>query len=235
MRARRGRRRGRGRAPKREWMEQSLAISRRQDLPVLPRESHFLVPAWSPLTLVTSLPLPRVVDLHRLRFLAATIFVPLEDVMVFIDDLDHFADFLLHAGNPFVFACIGKRFGRGIVVAFGHHDAGAHVVYPAADEFLFHVVVAVNAHAFESHLLLLAVRLRHLHFSSHIHDKVASVHHRFSYRRAFIFFRLRVWVRVHPHFDVVCPRAGQIRQQLVILAGFGQLHHLSHHFLHVLC
>src|SRR5436190_10768368 len=99
------------------------------------------------LTLVTRLPLPRIADLHRLRFLAATIFVPLEDVMVFIDDLDHFADFLLHAGNPFVFRRVGKRLGRGIVVAFGKHDAGAHVVDPGADEFLFDVVVAVNSHA----------------------------------------------------------------------------------------
>src|SRR5207237_4362487 len=63
--------------------------------------------------------LSRVVDLHRLGFLAPAILVPLERVMVVIDDLDHFANLLLHSRHHFDFRGISERLRGGIVCAFG--------------------------------------------------------------------------------------------------------------------
>jgi hypothetical protein len=55
--------------------------------------------------------LARVADLHRFRFLAAAILVPLEGVMVLVDDLYHFANLRLHSGHRFHFP---ERFRGGM-------------------------------------------------------------------------------------------------------------------------
>src|SRR5438128_10039116 len=76
-----------------------------------------------------------VVDLHRFHFLATTVFVPLEGVMIVVGDLDDFANLLLHAGNSFDLAGVGEGFGRGIVSAFREHDARAQVSDRASNDY----------------------------------------------------------------------------------------------------
>src|SRR6266581_115128 len=158
--------------PRQTLRRMNARISAGRDSRVLPK-----VISWRLL-------LSRVADFHRFRFLAAAILVPLESVMVFIDDLYHFADLLFHPGDGFIFPGVGKRFSGGIVIAFRRHDAGAHFVDPGSDEFLFHIVVAFNPHAFESHVFHFAVRTWHLHLPGHVQDKIASVHHRLPNRGA---------------------------------------------------
>ena len=75
---------------------------------------------------------------------------------------------LLHAGKGFDLAGVGESFGCGIVSAFGEHDARAHVIDPAANEFLFHIVVSVDSMPFERHLLFLTIRSGHFHFPGHV-------------------------------------------------------------------
>src|SRR5437667_6741183 len=59
----------------------------------------------------------RVIDLHRLLFLAALIFVPFKGHMVVVDDLHYFADLLFHSRNRFELRSVSERFGRRIVIA----------------------------------------------------------------------------------------------------------------------
>jgi hypothetical protein len=62
---------------------------------------------------------PGVVDLQRLHFLAATTFVPLEGMMIFIGDLYDFARLGFHSRHGLVFARVDEGLGREIVVSFG--------------------------------------------------------------------------------------------------------------------
>src|SRR5439155_19409491 len=71
-----------------------------------------------------------VVDLHRLLFLAALIFVPFKHHMVVVGDLQFFAYLCFHSGHSLHFARVRECLGRGIVGAFGELDAGAHVIDP---------------------------------------------------------------------------------------------------------
>ena len=112
-------------------------------------------------------------------------------------------------------------------------DAGAHVVDPRADEFFLHVVIALERHAFELHILHFAVFTGHLHFAGHIHREVAAAHCALSSGGAFGFLRLGVRVGVHPHFDGVIPTAVHVREQLVIFIELRHLHHLLHHLLRI--
>src|SRR5437764_1273482 len=59
----------------------------------------------------------RVIDLHRLLFLAALIFVPFKGHMVVVDDLHYFADLLFHSRNRFELRSVSERFGGRIVIA----------------------------------------------------------------------------------------------------------------------
>jgi hypothetical protein len=60
--------------------------------------------AGSPIGGTARLLLARVANFHRFRFLAAAIFVPLEGVIVVIDDLYHLADLGFIPGIISVFA-----------------------------------------------------------------------------------------------------------------------------------
>ena len=98
---------------------------------------------------------------------------------------EYLADLLLHSGRHFVVGRVGEGLTRGVVGAFGHHDSGAHVIHPGADEFLLRVVVTLRSVAAEIHVRHLSVRTRHIEFSFHVHLDVAAIHDRLACGRAF--------------------------------------------------
>ena len=72
----------------------------------------------------------RVIDFHRLLFLAAVVFVEVERHMVVVSDPNFFARLRFHSRDGLLFARVSDCLGRGIIRAFGQLDAGAHVVDP---------------------------------------------------------------------------------------------------------
>src|SRR5262245_28351490 len=115
-----------------------------------------------------------VIDLHGFDVFAAAIFVELEGAMVLVGVLDGFAHFGFRAGNHFIVAQVRERLGAWIISAFQVHDAGAHVIDPGGDEFLFGIVIAFGAHAFEFHVLHFAVGSWHLHFAGVLGDDITT-------------------------------------------------------------
>ena len=147
-------------------------------------------------------------------------------MMVLVRDLNDFANRHLHSRNRFHFASIGEGLGCIIVATFGIQDSRAHVINPGRNEFLFHVVVALNRHALKREILHLAVGARHFHGSGKLAQEETTIHYRFSCNTAS--GRRRSLARSH-HFYGVTPGTSEIGEDLVIFVELRHLHHLLHH------
>ena len=153
--------------------------------------------------------------------------------MIFVGDLQDFANWRFHSGHHFHFHVERECFGRRIVRAFGELDAGAHVVDPRTHELLLQVIVAFGAHPFKLHVFHFAGFIRHLHFARDIHNNVAAAHDGFARGGAFRLLRRRIGVWVHPEFDGVSPVAVHAGEKFVVLVELRHLHHLFHHLLRI--
>src|SRR6267154_4893937 len=127
---------------------------------------------------ITTTPLlfASVVDLQSFHFLAATILIPFEGMMVLVRDLDYRADRSLYPRHHLHFAGVGKCFRRGVVRPFHGHYPSAHVINPRRRKLLFHVVVAVDRHPLKGEVFHFAISAGHFHASGMIADEITAVH-----------------------------------------------------------
>src|SRR4026207_2544640 len=127
---------------------------------------------------ITTTPLlfASVVDLQSFHFLATTVLVPFEGMMVLVRHLDYRADRSLHPRRHLHFAGVGNRFRRGVVRPFKGEYPGAHVINPGSNKFMFHVVVAVGRHPLKGKVFHFAISAGHFHASGMIADEITAVH-----------------------------------------------------------
>jgi len=86
------------------------------------------------------LTLARVSEFHRFDFFAAAILRRIHIADGLCRILYCLAHLRLCARHHFRFAAIRQRLRGGVIRAFHAHDAGAHVIDPGGDKFLFRIV-----------------------------------------------------------------------------------------------